>query len=83
MWAFDVTPAKLPEIYWSHSLDEIQGYARMRLSWFQARAFQDHEVLRIIVKQSFGGKPSEANVVEHTPQSKQEAIGMLGMVMKR
>lgn len=83
MWAFEVTPAQLPEVYWSHALSDIQEYARLRLSWFQAQAFQQHEVMRIILKQAFGGDKSDANVTEHRPQSKEEAQAMLGTLFKR
>ena len=85
MWAFEVTPAKLDEIYWSHALSDIQDYARLRLSWFQAQAFQQHEVMRIILKQAFGGggKGSDENVRTQTPSSKEEAQMMLGGLFKK
>lgn len=84
MWAFDVTPAVLPEIYWSHTLNEIREYARLRLSWFQAQAFQQHEVMRIIVKQAFGsGGKDNSNVKELVPQSKEEAMMQLGSLFKK
>lgn len=83
MWAFEVTPAKLEEVLWSHALSDIQEYARLRLSWFQAQAFQQHQVMRIILKQAFGDGKKEENVATHTPQSKEEAQAMLGNLFKR
>jgi len=83
MWAFEVNPASLDSVYWSNSLEDIQEYARLRLSWFQAQAFQQHEVLRIILKQAFGGGKNEENVVTHTPSSKEEAQSMLGNIFKK
>lgn len=85
MWAFEVTPADLPIVYWSHTLDEIRQYARLRLSWFQAQAFQQHEVMRIILQQAFGSSKDKAdeNVTEHKPQSADEAKSMLGNMFKK
>lgn len=83
MWAFEVTPADLPVVYWSHTLDEIRQYARLRLSWFQAQAFQQHEVMRIILQQAFGDGKKDENVKEHTPSSKEEAQNMLSNMFKK
>lgn len=56
MWGFEVTPANLPSIYWSHSLDEIQQYLLLRLNWFQAQALQQYQMFNIILSNAFGGK---------------------------
>ena len=79
MWAFEVTPATLPEIYWSHTFEDIRNYARLRLSWFQTQAGQHYQIMRIIVEQAFGSsKGGEQDV----PQSKEEAQGMLQNIFK-
>lgn len=83
MWAFEVTPADLPVVYWSHTLDEIRQYARLRLSWFQAQAFQQHEVMRIILQQAFGDGKKEVDATEHTPSSREEAQSMLSNMFKK
>lgn len=83
MWAFEVTPADLPIVYWSHTLDEIRQYARLRLSWFQAQAFQQHEVMRIILQQAFGEQKNEVDAKEHTPSSREEAQNMLSNMFKK
>lgn len=80
MWAFEVTPAKLPEILWSHSLEEIQTYSRLRLSWFQAQAFQQHQVMRIIMEQAFGSSKDSA---DSAPKTKDEAKMQLAGLFKK
>jgi hypothetical protein len=81
MWAFEVTPIELPEIYWSHSLEEIRVYSRLRLSWFQAQAFQQHQVMRIIMEQAFGSSKETAS--QHEPKNKEEAKSMLAGLFKK
>lgn len=82
MWAFEVTPAELPVILWSHSQEDIRSYARLRLSWFQAQAFQQHQVMRIIMEQAFGsGKNGDPE--KDQPKTKEEAKSMLESMFKR
>lgn len=81
MWAFEVTPTGLQEVYWTHTLEEIQTYSRLRLSWFQAQAFQQHQVMRIIMEQAFGS--SKETAAQHEPKSKDEAKLMLAGLFKK
>lgn len=81
MWAFEVTPTKLPEVFWSNSLEEIQTYSRLRLSWFQAQAFQEHQIMRIIMEQAFGSSTKSDSSGE--PKTKEEAKAMLSGLFKK
>lgn len=81
MWAFEVTPTQLPEILWSHTLEEIQTYSRLKLSWFQAQAFQQHQVMRIIMEQAFGSSKNSAT--EGVPKTKDEAKMQLAGLFKK
>lgn len=81
MWVFEVRPIDLPLIYWSHSLEEIQTYSRLRLSWFQAQAFQQHQVMRIILEQAFGS--SKDSEPKGEPKTKDEAKLMLAGLFKK
>ena len=78
-WAFEITPAAIPVIYWSHTLEEIQQYVRLKLSWWQTRASQDYQVMAIIMQQAFGS--SETNKGSE-PTSKEEAEMMLAGIFK-
>jgi hypothetical protein len=78
-WAFDVTPVDLLVIYWSHTLEEIQMYVRLKLSWWQTRAFQDYQVFAIILQQAFG---SDKNTGDE-PKTKAEAESMLNRMFAR
>ena len=81
MWAFEVSPAELPVILWSHSQEDIRNYARLRLSWFQAQAFQQHQVMRIIMEQAFGSSKNSAT--EGVPKTKDEAKMQLAGLFKK
>lgn len=81
-WGFDVTPADLPVIYWSHTLQEIQGYVRLKLSWWQTRAFQDYQTMGIILNQAFGGGEN-TGAPKGEPASKEQAIAMIGGMFKK
>lgn len=72
---------QLPEIYWSHSLEEIQTHSRRKLSWFQAQAFQQHQVMRIIMEQAFGS--SNKSEAQGEPKTKDEAKAMLAGLFKK
>jgi len=72
-------------IYWSHTLKEIQDYARLRLSWFQAQASQQYQVMRIIMEQAFGSSKTgdDPNVTKLEPKSNDEAKSMLAGMFKK
>jgi hypothetical protein len=72
-----VRPSALPEVYWSHTLNDLKVMVKLRMEYDLANANQGFENLILTASKIFGGSSKTSTTRTFTPQSADEAEAWL------
>lgn len=70
-------PSALPEVYWSHTFNDLKVMVRQRMEYELAKANQDFENLILTASKIFGSGSKTTATRKFTPQSADEAESAL------